>query len=133
MFQLQGGFGDALDSEIDGFLLRSPNPSSSAVADFLRLYSGEARDEAGRRLIAKGVSANAVSSALTWLDASGKWNTGKIWGVLSIASGAVSAYHGYKRNNSLGWGIWWFIMGTVFPVITPAIGLAQGLGKRKAG
>lgn len=53
-----------------------------------------------------------------------------IWGVLSTASAAASAYHGYKRNNSVGWAIWWGLMGGMFPVITPAIGLAQGWSKR---
>lgn len=135
MFQLQGdtaiATGDNLDAEIDGFLLRSPSPSATSVGEFLRLYDGSSRDEVARRLIARGVSSSAVSGALTWLDASSKINTSKIWGALSVVSGAASAYHGYRRNQSIGWGVWWFIMGSVFPVITPAIGLAQGFGKRK--
>jgi hypothetical protein len=43
---------------------------------------------------------------------------------------AVSGYHGYKRNNSIGWGIAWFALGGIFPVITPTIAFAQGFGKR---
>jgi hypothetical protein len=50
---------------------------------------------------------------------------------LILASGAVSLYHGYKRNNSLGWGLAWWLMGTAFPVITPTVAFAQGFGKRK--
>ena len=46
-------------------------------------------------------------------------------------SSAASAYHGYKRNNSIGWALWWSVMGGMFPIITPTIGLAQGWGKRK--
>jgi hypothetical protein len=54
-----------------------------------------------------------------------------IWGVLSTASFAASVYHGYKRNDSIGWAIWWGLMGGLFPVITPTIALAQGFAKPK--
>ena len=54
-----------------------------------------------------------------------------IWGGIAALSAGASAYHGYKRNNSVGWAIWWGLMGGLFPIITPAIGLAQGFGKRR--
>lgn len=50
--------------------------------------------------------------------------------VLVLASVAASTYHGYKRNNSVGWALWWGFAGGVFPVVTPAIALAQGFGKK---
>jgi len=53
-----------------------------------------------------------------------------VWGAISLVSSAVSAYHGYKRNQSVGWAIWWALMGGIFPIITPVIALAQGYGKR---
>jgi hypothetical protein len=49
---------------------------------------------------------------------------------LSAGSSAASAYHGYRRNQSVGWALWWALMGGMFPLVTPAIGLAQGWGKR---
>lgn len=49
-----------------------------------------------------------------------------VYGVLTTASMALSAYHGYKRNNSIGWALWWGFAGTVFPVFTPVIAVAQG-------
>ena len=53
-----------------------------------------------------------------------------VWAGVSIASGALSAYHGVKRNNgSVGWGIVWFFMGSIFPIVTPAIAVAQGFAK----
>lgn len=55
------------------------------------------------------------------------------WAALSTASLALSAYHGYKRNDSVGWALWWGLMGGMFPVITPTIALAQGYGKRHRG
>lgn len=120
-----------LAREIDGFLLRSPNPSSSDVVNFLKLYPESRHDEVSRALIAKGVSANSVSSALTFLHAESTWNYRKIGGVLAVVSAAASGFHGYRRNHSIAWGVVWFVLGGVFPVVTPVIALAQGFGKRK--
>lgn len=124
------GLGD-IPSEVDAFYLRSSNPSSSEIAEFLKLYSGERRNEAARALLAKGVSQPAVSGALVWLDAASKMKWGTIWGVASTLSMAASAFHGYRRNGSIGWAIWWGFMGATFPVITPVIAVAQGYSKRK--
>lgn len=54
------------------------------------------------------------------------------YSVLAMASSGISAYHGYKRNDSIGWAIGWGLLGGLFPVIVPAIAFGQGLGKRKA-
>jgi len=56
-----------------------------------------------------------------------------VWWVLSTASMAASVYHGYKRNESVGWALWWGFMGAMFPIITPTIAVAQGYGERKRG
>lgn len=48
---------------------------------------------------------------------------------VSMLSMAASTYHGYKRNKSVGWAIWWGVMGAMFPIITPVIAFAQGYGK----
>jgi len=59
-------------------------------------------------------------------------NTGRlVWGLISAASAGLSGVHGYRRNNSVGWGIAWFVLGGLFPVITPTVAFAQGFGKRK--
>lgn len=55
-----------------------------------------------------------------------------VFGLLGTASMALSAYHGYKRNASLGWGLWWGAMGALAPVLTPSIAFAQGFGRRKS-
>lgn len=127
------GLGEAgLNAEVEGFLLKAPNPTSTQVADFLILYrSGTARDDAAKALIAKGVNSATVASALNWLDTSSKINWNAVWGVLSVASGVMSGFHGYRRNQSVGWGVAWFVLGTILPVITPTIAVAQGYGKRK--
>lgn len=56
-----------------------------------------------------------------------------IYGLAGIAGAAMGAYHGYKRNDSVGWAIGWALLGSVFPVITIPVSLAQGFGKRKSG
>lgn len=52
-------------------------------------------------------------------------------GTIATASSLVSLYHGYKRNNSLGWGLLWGLFGATFPLITPTVALAQGYAVRK--
>lgn len=56
-----------------------------------------------------------------------------VWGLLSTASMAASAYHGYKRNESVGWALVWGLCGALFPVITPVIAVAQGYGEPDRG
>lgn len=57
-------------------------------------------------------------------------HTSKVFWAISTVSMAASAYHGYKRNESIPWALWWGFMGALFPIITPVIGVAQGFGKR---
>lgn len=60
------------------------------------------------------------------------WVQSPIFRVIAMLSVGVSVYHGYKRNNgSIGWALGWGLLGAFFPVITPAVALAQGLGQRK--
>ena len=49
--------------------------------------------------------------------------------LISTVSAGASAYHGYKRNKSVGWALIWGGFGGSFPIIVPAIALAQGFGK----
>ena len=122
----------SLQKEIDGFLLQSPKPSSSDVANFLKLYSGEARNVAAQALIARGVAAATIASALTFLNTSGGLSRNSIWGLLSLASAGACAYHGVKRNNgSIGWGAWWMLMGGIFPVFAPIVAIARKPGFAK--
>ncbi len=50
--------------------------------------------------------------------------------ILSTAGMVAGAYHGYKRNESVGWAIGWALLGSMFPYITIPVSLAQGFGKR---
>jgi hypothetical protein len=52
---------------------------------------------------------------------------------LSIASTAAVialAYHGYKRNESVGWAVVWAVVGGAFWPIAVPIAVAQGYGER---
>ena len=46
--------------------------------------------------------------------------------VIGVVSGV---YHGYKRNDSIGWAIGWGLLGGLFPYFTIPISIAQGYGK----
>lgn len=46
--------------------------------------------------------------------------------LLSTAGMAMAAYHGYKRNDSVGWALAWGFLGAAFPIITNVIALAEG-------
>lgn len=47
--------------------------------------------------------------------------------------GLTAAYHGYKRNKSIGWAIGWSLLGGLSPLLTNVIAVAQGFGKPKKG
>lgn len=71
-----------------------------------------------------------------WLTP-GQADAYRTWGRVMVyvrpISSTASFYHGYKRNGgSLGWGIGWMILGGLFPLLTPTVGVAQGWGKRKS-
>lgn len=53
------------------------------------------------------------------------------WALASVAGAAAGAYHGYRRNDSVGWALVWAFCGSVAPIITVPIALAQGFGEEK--
>lgn len=57
---------------------------------------------------------------------------GTLGGVLSLVGAMTGTYHGYIRNNgSFGWALAWLAFGSVLPVFSIPISLAQGFGKPK--
>lgn len=122
---------DPTQAAVGSFLAAHPDPTSGDIAGFLQLIPVEARTGATQALIAGGADPNSVGAAMRFVDA-GTFNMRTVVGVLALASMAASTYHGYKRNNSVGWALVWGFFGTVAPVITPVVAVAQGYGKRKA-
>lgn len=49
---------------------------------------------------------------------------------LRVLGTGLAAYHGYKRTGKVGSAVGWGILGTLFPVITNSVAVAQGYGKR---
>jgi len=50
-----------------------------------------------------------------------------------LLSGGALTYHGYKRNNSVGWALVWGIFGGMVWPLTVPIAFAQGFGKSRKG
>lgn len=63
-------------------------------------------------------------------DKIGQLDTMSLYWLLSGVGTILGAYHGYKRNNSIGWGIAWGLLGGAFPFITIPVAFAQGFAKR---
>ncbi len=136
-----GGLGGLTDLEKQQLAERIKNASFIDMQAILEVIpTASERQEVAVRAIALGANSMDVQLALSNVEQGSvvkQWLKPPsmpvriVWGVLSTLSFAASVYHGYKRNDSLGWGIWWGFMGAVFPVITPTIALAQGFGKPK--
>ena len=47
----------------------------------------------------------------------------------SAAGLAMGTYHGYKRNQSVGWALWWAFWGSTTPYVTIPLAFAQGFAK----
>lgn len=118
------------------FLMRRPDPSSAEVVEFLRAQPFPRRLQVMNELMAAGVDPSTVAVASSFLastslsGATGGDVASKVWGFLAVASAAASGYHGIKRHRgSVGWGVAWFFLGGMFPVLTPVVAVAQGYAK----
>lgn len=54
-----------------------------------------------------------------------------LYGIASAASSLGLAYHGYRRNDSVGWAIVWALVGGMFWPVGWGVALAQGYGEPK--
>ena len=55
----------------------------------------------------------------------------RAYAAVSLVATGLGAYHGYKRNNSVGWAIWWGFASGVAPFFALPIAYAQGFAKRR--
>ncbi len=62
-----------------------------------------------------------------------KRTLGVAYAIAGVAGTAIGAYHGYKRNESVGWAIGWAFLGALAPVVVIPVAFAQGIGERKRG
>ena len=129
-----------MSSDIQLFLMRRPDPSTAEVVEFLRAYPYPRRLQIMNELMAAGVDPKTVGSASTFLASMASLHgatvdgaMNKVWGFIALASAAASGYHGVKRHRgSVAWGAAWFLLGGVFPVLTPVVAVAQGYAKPMA-
>ena len=110
--------------------------NATGVGDVAVAFDSMSKSDAKRlklALIGLGVPGDLVDSAWIMSEHSALVPSKYMiaWGILSTASMAASAYHGWKRTGSWGWTLGWAFMGGMFPVLTPAVALAQGFGKPK--
>jgi hypothetical protein len=56
--------------------------------------------------------------------------TAKFVSYAAFPAGLLLAYHGYARNQSVGWALVWGVVGAAFWPIALPISLAQGFGKK---
>lgn len=128
---LAGQFGDTVDDLAQKLALDSQAGVLTAESFATQLAAAGA--DRGRLITAyTAAGGNTVTlEAALKLIPSGPSAMTIAYGVLGTASFAASVFHGYRRNRSVGWAIWWGVMGAMFPVITPVIAVAQGFGKPK--
>jgi len=53
-----------------------------------------------------------------------------VYRMLALIGAGAGAYHGYKRNRSVGDAVVWGLLGGIFPVLTIPVSLAQGFGEK---
>lgn len=51
--------------------------------------------------------------------------------IADIALTGALAYHGYRRNKSIGWALVWAVLGGAVPIIGVPVALAQGFAEPK--
>lgn len=49
--------------------------------------------------------------------------------LVPIAGAALGAYHGYSRNGSVAWALWWAFAGASLPIVTLPVAVAQGFAE----
>lgn len=120
---------DSATALVDSFLASNPSPSQADIKAFLALMSGGQRDRAAQVLSTR-LSPQLVYAARMSLTET-RAATWKTYATVAAAAGA--AFHGYRRNQSLFWGLAWFALGSLFPITTTVVALAQGYGAPRKG
>jgi hypothetical protein len=96
------------------YYTQPPPPVGYPNASGLPQYSGYGQSDEPE---APETALGSVASVVGWAG--------------SVVGTVAGAYHGYKRNDSVGWGIGWALLGGLFwPIVLP-ISYAQGFGERK--
>lgn len=104
--------------------MRNPHLPAWGPAAAVRSPSGTIVAPAGT------IRSGGTKLPLTPFGAIGSGGLGTVWGIAGTVAMGALAYHGYKRNNSIGWALVWGVFGGLIWPLTVPIALAQGFGKR---
>jgi hypothetical protein len=65
----------------------------------------------------------------------GGFGDNNLWEIVRLAGMGLAAYHGYRRNNSIGWAVGWAVLAALSPptssIVVVAVAYSQGFGKRR--
>lgn len=67
----------------------------------------------------------------TIIPGSGGFFSDRTWQLIRIAAIGAAAYHGYRRNSSVGWAVGWGLLAGLSPPIVLGVALAEGFAKPK--
>jgi hypothetical protein len=137
-----GALGTLTEDDKNKLAERVKNASTAFFGSDVRSILAAIPDAADRsdvavKAISLGGDATSINNALASVTSSIEFKKAFnvplplriFWVAAAIASTGAGVYHGYKRNNSIGWALWWGLMGAIAPIVTPAIAFAQGFGK----
>lgn len=93
----------------------APNASSGSVAD----------------LLVPGAQVTDTTATIQTGEPASVWD-GPLARLVRVAIIGAAAYHGYRRNSSVGWAIGWGLLAGLTPPITLGIAIAEGFGKPRS-
>lgn len=79
--------------------------------------------------VTDGSGMNSDMAYREWIRQNPGWVA--LYGVSGTIGLVAGVYHGWRRNQSYGWALWWGLMGAWFPFLTIPLSLAQGFGDRR--
>lgn len=115
-------------------------PKSLLTTGVLRGMGADAYDPAFAKSLVPSDAQAAADSGTTTLpeitiegdpNADAPFYESNFYRMFALFGAGIGAYHGYKRNESVGWAIGWALLGSIFPIVVIPVAFAQGLGKRK--
>ena len=105
--------------------------SRSPVLAGLGALSGGLAAAATDEAMTNGAGAGAYmgngGGVVAWAKENPAWAAA--YGLTGTIGMVAGVYHGYARNDSVGWALWWGLMGAWFPFSTVPIAIAQGFGE----
>lgn len=124
--QAVASFGDAFPGSAGPFVTPGTSPyQRSGSAASLAAFGAGAPDAGGPKVVGMpnpiDVEERRTSQAIMAANY-----------VIGSAAGLAGAYHGYKRNESVGWAIGWSLLSSLFWPIAVPVMIAQGFGKPAA-